>query len=65
MSSDLDRQIEQLRNCEIIKESEVKALCSKAKEILSEENNVQRIFAPVTVFRPSLPQALISFLDLR
>ena len=26
MSSDLDRQIEQLRNCEIIKESEVKAL---------------------------------------
>lgn len=51
MSSDLDRQIEQLKNCEIIKESEVKALCTKAKEILSEESNVQRIFAPVTVFR--------------
>lgn len=51
MSSDLDRQIEQLKNCEIIKESEVKALCAKAKEILSEESNVQRIFAPVTVFR--------------
>ena len=50
MSSDLDRQIEQLRNCEIIKESEVKALCAKAREILAEENNVQRIFAPVTVF---------------
>lgn len=49
MSTDLDRQIEQLKNCEIIKESEVKALCAKAKEILTEESNVQRIFAPVTV----------------
>lgn len=49
MSADLDRQIEQLKNCQIIKESEVKTLCSKAKEILTEEANVQRIFAPVTV----------------
>jgi len=47
--SDLDRQIEQLRRCEIIKESEVKALCNKAREILIEEGNVQRVFAPVTV----------------
>jgi hypothetical protein len=30
------RQIEQLRRCEIIKESEVKALCAKAREILVE-----------------------------
>lgn len=49
MSSDLDKWIEQLRNCEIIKESEVKALCNKAKEILIEEENVQRVDAPVTV----------------
>ncbi|MGH0167535.1 UNVERIFIED_CONTAM: hypothetical protein FKN15_052782 [Acipenser sinensis] len=28
--SDLDRQIEQLRKCELIKENEVKALCAKA-----------------------------------
>ncbi len=49
MASDLDRQIEQLRNCEIIKESEVKALCAKAREILIEESNVQRVDAPVTV----------------
>jgi len=49
MSSDLDRQIEQLRNCEIIKESEVKTLCAKAREILVEESNVQRVDAPVTV----------------
>jgi hypothetical protein len=47
--SDLDRQIEQLRRCEIIKESEVKALCSKAREILVEESNVQRVDSPVTV----------------
>ena len=33
-TSDLDQQIEQLRKCEIIKESEVKNLCAKAREIL-------------------------------
>lgn len=49
MSSDLDRQIEQLRRCETITESEVKALCAKAREILIEESNVQRVDAPVTV----------------
>lgn len=48
-SNDLDRQIEQLRKCEIIMENEVKALCSKAREILIEESNVQRIDSPVTV----------------
>ncbi|XP_063219965.1 serine/threonine-protein phosphatase 4 catalytic subunit isoform X4 [Bacillus rossius redtenbacheri] len=48
-SSDLDRQIEQLKKCEIIKECEVKALCAKAREILVEESNVQRVDSPVTV----------------
>merc|ERR1711935_1324816 len=47
--SDLDRQIEELRNCNYIKEAEVKALCNKACEILLEESNVQRVHAPVTV----------------
>jgi serine/threonine-protein phosphatase 4 catalytic subunit len=47
--SDLDRQIELLRRCEIIKESEVKALCQKAMEILMEESNVQRVDSPVTI----------------
>lgn len=47
--SDLDRQIEQLKRCEIIKENEVKVLCAKAREILVEEGNVQRIDSPVTV----------------
>lgn len=49
--SDLDRQIEQLKRCEIIKENEVKALCAKAREILVEEGNVQRVDSPVTVSR--------------
>ncbi|XP_065195120.1 serine/threonine-protein phosphatase 4 catalytic subunit [Sycon ciliatum] len=47
--SDLDRQIECLRKCEIITESEVKSLCYKAREILIEESNVQCIDTPVTV----------------
>jgi serine/threonine-protein phosphatase 4 catalytic subunit len=47
--SDLDRQIEQLLRCEIISEKEVKDLCAKAREILMEESNVQRVDSPVTV----------------
>ena len=49
------RQIEQLRRCEIIKESEVKQLCAKAREILVEESNVQRVDSPVTVSLSSPP----------
>jgi serine/threonine-protein phosphatase 4 catalytic subunit len=47
--SDLDRQIGQLKRCEPLSESEVKALCLKAMEILVEESNVQRVDAPVTL----------------
>ncbi|KAF5949452.1 hypothetical protein HYC85_011445 [Camellia sinensis] len=47
--SDLDSQIERLKKCEPLKESEVKSLCLKAMEILVEESNVQRVDAPVTV----------------
>ncbi|CAE7466869.1 ppp4c [Symbiodinium sp. KB8] len=47
--SDLDRQIEQLKRCEYLKESEVKALCDRAREILVDESNVQRVAAPVAV----------------
>eukprot|EP00299_Pterocystis_sp_00344_P001285 c11118_g1_i1.p1 GENE.c11118_g1_i1~~c11118_g1_i1.p1 ORF type:complete len:314 (+),score=51.60 c11118_g1_i1:40-981(+) len=46
---DLDRQIEKLRKGELITEAEVKALCIKAREILVEEGNVQRVDAPVTI----------------
>lgn len=52
---DLDQQIEQLKRCEIISELQVKALCAKAREILVEESNVQRVDAPVTViFRKNI-----------
>ncbi|KNC46766.1 serine/threonine-protein phosphatase PP-X isozyme 2 [Thecamonas trahens ATCC 50062] len=47
--SELDRQIERLLNCEHLRESEVKTLCAKAREILVEEANVQNVDAPVTV----------------
>ncbi|XP_051124845.1 serine/threonine-protein phosphatase PP-X isozyme 2 isoform X2 [Andrographis paniculata] len=47
--SDLDRQIEQLKRCQPLKEFEVKALCLKAMEILVEESNVQRVDAPVVI----------------
>jgi serine/threonine-protein phosphatase 4 catalytic subunit len=49
MSADLDEQIERLKRCEYLKESEVKALCDKAREILTHEENVQKVDAPVTV----------------
>jgi serine/threonine-protein phosphatase 4 catalytic subunit len=49
MASDLDRYIQTLFKCELITESEVKSLCSKAMEILIEESNVQRVDAPVTI----------------
>jgi serine/threonine-protein phosphatase 4 catalytic subunit len=47
--ANLDEQIERLKKCEYLKESEVKALCDKAREILIDESNVQRVDAPVTV----------------
>ncbi|CAG8452752.1 20614_t:CDS:10 [Cetraspora pellucida] len=47
--SDLDGQIEKLRRCELISENEVKELCRKAREVLIEESNVQRVDAPVTI----------------
>ncbi|KAM8713672.1 hypothetical protein ACLKA7_013920 [Drosophila subpalustris] len=49
VSSDLNRQIDQLTRCEILKEIEVKALCAKAHEILIEEENIQRIDFPVII----------------
>ncbi|KAH9361303.1 hypothetical protein HPB48_006865 [Haemaphysalis longicornis] len=48
-SSDLDRHVEKLRRCEALRESEVRRLCFKAREILTEEGNVQRVDSPVTV----------------
>jgi len=47
--SDLDNCIARLRECEALKEREVKWLCQKAREILVEEANVQRVDSPVTI----------------
>ncbi len=43
------RQIELLKDCQLITEQQVKELCLKAREILVEEANVQWIDSPVTV----------------
>lgn len=44
-----DAQVEKLLACKPLSETEVKALCQKAKEILSKEANVQPVKAPVTI----------------
>jgi len=45
----LDRQINDLMDCKPLAENEIKNLCDKAREILSEEGNVQEVKCPVTV----------------
>ncbi|KAK6533290.1 hypothetical protein TWF694_002243 [Orbilia ellipsospora] len=47
--SDLDKAIEQLRQCRPIPELQVREICFKAREILIEEANVQVVDAPVTI----------------
>lgn len=47
--SSYPRQIEQLKRCELVPESVVKEVCSRAKELLMEEANVQYVDSPVTV----------------
>lgn len=45
-------------------EAEVKALCAKAREILVEESNVQRVDSPVTVnIMPAYCFILSIFID--
>jgi len=47
---EVERHIELLRKCEYIREErDVKKLCDKAKEILSQEGNVIYLNAPITV----------------
>ena len=41
-TSDLDNQIAQLRKCEVIKESDVKNLCAKAREILGKSEKLRK-----------------------
>ena len=46
---DLDKQLEDLKNCKYLPESEVKDLCSKIKEIYASEPNIQKCSSPITV----------------
>ncbi|KAK8800570.1 hypothetical protein WA158_006888 [Blastocystis sp. Blastoise] len=48
-SSDLDRQLERLYNCEQISTEEVRILCEHVKVILDAEENVQYLNTPITV----------------
>lgn len=41
--------LETLKKCEVIKETDVKAICQRAKELLDEEDNVHRMPAPCTI----------------
>lgn len=47
--AELDKQIELVFKKEPLPENEVKALCDKAREILTSESNVQPVKCPVTV----------------
>eukprot|EP00056_Hartaetosiga_gracilis_P019541 m.14761 g.14761 ORF g.14761 m.14761 type:complete len:307 (-) comp7762_c0_seq1:233-1153(-) len=46
---DLDRQIEHLKSGGMLTEEEVRVLCEKGREVLSEEGNVREVACPVTV----------------
>lgn len=48
-TADLDRQIQQLKQCQTISEDEVRALCAKTIELLMREANIVPLNAPVTI----------------
>lgn len=48
-SRDVDEHIATLKQCKVISEDSVKALCEKAKEILMEEANVHHVPIPAVV----------------
>lgn len=48
-TNDLNAWIEHLKKCDQIKDADVKSLCNRAKEILTEESNVVHVQSPVTI----------------
>jgi serine/threonine-protein phosphatase 2A catalytic subunit len=46
---ELDQMIEHLKECKQLPENQVKTLCERARDILSNESNVQEVKCPVTV----------------
>jgi serine/threonine-protein phosphatase 4 catalytic subunit len=47
--TEVDGYIERLKKCEYITEKEVKKLCEKAKELLTQDENVIYLSSPITV----------------
>lgn len=47
--SNLDEQIEQLMQCNPLREEDVRTLCDRAESILKDESNVQSLRVPITV----------------
>ena len=48
-SSHLDRTIERLKRCELLRETEVRELCNQASLILAVEENVLCLSSPITL----------------
>ncbi|KAM9934252.1 hypothetical protein OXX80_006153 [Metschnikowia pulcherrima] len=46
---DLDKAIEDIKNCRFVPEADVQEICSKAIEIIVEEANIQQVYTPVTI----------------
>jgi serine/threonine-protein phosphatase 4 catalytic subunit len=62
-TSSLDEQIERLKRCEYLKESEVKVLCEKAKEILIDESNVQKVHIPTLALTSHVTPLPLTYID--
>ena len=45
----MEMVMSQLRGCELISESEVVSLCSRAKDLFLKEENIIEVHTPVTV----------------
>jgi serine/threonine-protein phosphatase 4 catalytic subunit len=48
---EIDGYIEKLKKCEYLPEENVKLLCDKAAELLSQEENVLYLNSPITVIK--------------
>ena len=45
----IDRHVQTIMDGNMLTENDIRELCDKAKEILSEESNVHPVKAPVTI----------------
>ena len=45
----IDKYIETLKKCELLKEQDVRNLCMKAKEVFGAESNIKYVNSPVSV----------------